>query len=87
MDMVDAICTSLYLEAICPDVSSYAKTMRNIASLLQPGGTLVLMGVLNNELYAVGHEQFYCLSLQMDDVISSMKVSGLAVLQKFHNGR
>jgi hypothetical protein len=41
------------------------------------------MGVLNNQLYAVGHDKFYCLSLQMDDVISSMNV---AVLEKFHNG-
>jgi hypothetical protein len=83
IDMVDAICTSLYLDAACPDVSSYAKAMRNVTLLLKPGGKLVLMGVLNNQLYAVGHDKFYCLSLQMDDVISSMNV---AVLEKFHNG-
>lgn len=86
INMVDAICTSLCLEAACPDVSSYEKAMRNVASLLKPGGKLVLMGVLNNQLYAVGHEQFYCLSLQMDDVISSMNIAGLTVLEQFHDG-
>jgi hypothetical protein len=43
--------------------------MRNVTSLLKPGGKLVLMGVLNNQLYAVGHDKFYSLSLQMDDEV------------------
>ena len=34
----------------------------------------------------MGHDKFYSLSLQMDDVISSMNVAGLTVLEKFHNG-
>jgi hypothetical protein len=32
------------LESACPDVPSYAKALKNVVSLLKPGGTLVLMG-------------------------------------------
>jgi hypothetical protein len=39
--MVDAICTSLCLEAASPDVPSYAKALKNVVSLLKPGGMLI----------------------------------------------
>jgi SAM-dependent methyltransferase len=58
IDMVDAICTSLCLEVVSPDVPSYAKALENVVSLLKPGGMLVLIGVFDNAMYTVGHKVF-----------------------------
>jgi hypothetical protein len=65
--MVDTICTSLCLEAASPDVPSYAKALKNVVSLLKPGGMLVLMGVFDNAMYTVGHKVFKCLVMEKQD--------------------
>ena len=46
--MVDTISTSLCIEAASPDVPSYAKAVKNVVSLLKPGGKLVVMGIFKN---------------------------------------
>ena len=81
--MVDAICTSLCLEAASPDVPSYAKALKNVVSLLKPGGMLVLMGVFNNPVYTVGHKVFKCLVMQKQDVHNAIEAAGLKVLEVY----
>ena len=81
--MVDAICTSLCLEAACPDVPSYAKALKNIVSLLNPGGMLVLMEIFDNTAYTVGHKVFKCLVLQKQDVHNAIEAAGLKVLEVY----
>jgi hypothetical protein len=52
-----------FIKANCfrPDVPSYAKALKNVVSLLKPGGMLVLMGVFDNAMYTVGHKAWYYL--------------------------
>jgi hypothetical protein len=81
--MVDAITTSLCLEVVSPDVPSYAKALKNVVSLLKPGGMLVLMGVFDNAMYTVGHKVFKCLVMQKQDVHNAIEAAGLKVLEVY----
>ena len=81
--MVDAICTSLCIENASPDVPSYAKAVKNVVSLLKPGGMLVLMGVFDNAVYTVGHKVFKCLLMQKQDVHNAIEAAGLKVLEVY----
>ena len=81
--MVDAICTSLCLVSACPDVPSYAKALKNVVSLLKPGGMLVLMEMFNNSVYTVGHKVFKCLEMQKQDAHNAIEAAGLTVLEVY----
>ena len=81
--MVDAITTSLCLESACPDVPSYAKALKNLVSLLKPGGMLVLMGIFNSSLYAVGHKVFKSLEMQKQDVHNAIEAAGLKMFKVY----
>jgi hypothetical protein len=81
--MVDAICTSLCLVSACPDVPSYAKALKNVVSLLKPGGMLVLMEIFNNTMYTVGHKVFKCLVIEKQDVHNAIEAAGLTVLEVY----
>ena len=81
--MVDVICTSLCLEVVSPDVPSYAKALKNVVSLLKPGGMLVLMGVFDNAMYTVGHKVFKCLIMEKQDVYNAIEAAGLKVLEVY----
>jgi D-arabinose 1-dehydrogenase-like Zn-dependent alcohol dehydrogenase len=85
--MVDAITTSLCLESACPDLPSYAKALKNVVSLLKPGGMLVLMGIFNSPMYAIGHKVFKSLEMQKQDVHNAIEAAGLKVLKVYDLGR
>ena len=81
--MVDAICTSLCLESASPDVPSYTKALKNVVSLLKPGGMLVLMEIFDGAVYTVGHKVFKCLVMQKQDVHNAIEAAGLKVLEVY----
>jgi len=81
--MVDAICTSLCLEVASPDVPSYAKALKNVVSLLKPGGMLVLMAIFDSAAYTLGHKLFRCLVMQKQDVHNAIEAAGLKVLEVY----
>jgi len=81
--MVDAITTSLCLESACPDMPLYAKALKNVVSLLKPGGMLVLMGGFNHSEYTIGHKVFKCLSMQKQDFHNAIEAAGLKVLEVY----
>jgi hypothetical protein len=83
--MVDAITTSMCLESACPDVPSYAKALKNVVSLLKPGGTLVLMGGFDHSEYTIGHKVFKCLSMQKQDFHNAIEAAGLKVLEVYND--
>ena len=85
--MVDAITTSLCLESACPDVPSYAKALKNVVSLLKPGGILVLMGMFDSSLYTVGHKVFKSLEMEKQDVHNAIEAAGLKVLKVYDGNR
>lgn len=57
--------------------------MKNVVTLLKPGGKLILIGVLNCPQYTVGSEVFKCLSISRDEVINTVKANGLDIIELF----
>ncbi|XP_063428297.1 indolethylamine N-methyltransferase-like isoform X1 [Mytilus trossulus] len=83
LNQVDVICTSACLESACLDKDAYHNAMKNVISLLKPGGKLILIGVLNCPQYTVGSEIFKCFSISRDEVINTVKANGLDVIELF----
>ena len=67
----------------CPDLPSYAKALKNVVSLLKPGGMLVLMEMFNASVYTVGHKEFKCLVMQKQDAHNAIEAAGLTVLEVY----
>ncbi|XP_066495411.1 nicotinamide N-methyltransferase-like [Tiliqua scincoides] len=72
--------TSLYcLEAACQDLPTYRSALKNICSLVKPGGHLVLMTVLKNNFYMIGQHRFFCLHLDQEMVNSAVREAGFDI--------
>ncbi|XP_059587772.1 nicotinamide N-methyltransferase-like [Alligator mississippiensis] len=69
----DCLVSSLCLEAACKDQSSYRAALRNISSLLKPGGHLVLSGDLGTSFYV----EFDVLSRDDDTMQEICHFSGM----------
>ena len=81
----DVIVTSLCLEGACTTYDQYKQALRNIASLLKPGGKLVLFGVLNSIFYRNGKHYFQDLTLTEDQVKNAVSGADLSINEKFTN--
>ncbi|XP_059587756.1 nicotinamide N-methyltransferase-like [Alligator mississippiensis] len=75
----DCLVSSLCLEAACKDHSSYRAALRNISSLLKPGGHLVLSGDLGTSFYMVGPKKFFCLVLTEEFLRGALSATGFAI--------
>ena len=80
LDGVDAINTSTCLESACSDLQSYKQAMKNVVSLLNRAGHLVLVGVLKCPSYMVGNERFRCLSISKEEIVGAIEEAGLTVV-------
>ena len=65
------------------NVDQYKTAMKNIVSLLKPGGFFIEVVAVECPFYVVGSEKFSCVSLTTDDVLTACKESGVEVLQSF----
>ena len=65
------------------DVAQYTTAMKNVVSLLNPGGYFIESTEIECPFYVVGDETFKCVSLAKDDILMACKVSGVEVLQTF----
>lgn len=81
LEPADCIVTSLCLEAACKDLQIYRQSLRNIASLLRPGGLLVMVGVLGETFYVVGGQRFSCLNLSQATIEEILKELGFSVTE------
>ncbi|XP_006039211.1 nicotinamide N-methyltransferase-like [Alligator sinensis] len=75
----DCLVSSLCLEAASKDQSSYRAALRNISSLLKPGGHLVLSGDLGSSFYMVGPKKFSCLALTEEFLREALNATGFTV--------
>ena len=80
----DAVISSLALESGCYEIITYKQAMKNVVSLLKPGGYLILYTSLNERFYSAG-EMFEVLPLSSDDVKESLCEAGIDVLQIYEN--
>ncbi|XP_063293008.1 nicotinamide N-methyltransferase-like [Pelobates fuscus] len=75
----DGLISTLCLETACKDINSYRSALRNITSLLKPGGHLVLIGVLGDSFYKVGQQTFFCLPLDAQTVRGAVEDAGYTI--------
>ncbi|CAI5795392.1 nicotinamide N-methyltransferase-like [Podarcis lilfordi] len=75
----DCLMSSLCLEGACKDLPTYRSALKNISSLVKPGGHLILGSVLKETYYKVGQQPFSGLYLEWASVEEALKEAGFAV--------
>ncbi|XP_044853166.1 nicotinamide N-methyltransferase-like [Mauremys mutica] len=78
-----ADCLFLYhsLEAICKDLSAYRAGLKNVSSLLKPGGHLLIVTTMKCSHVVVGQHKFPCLFLEKEFLEEAVKEAGYDILQ------
>ncbi|XP_029428896.1 indolethylamine N-methyltransferase-like [Rhinatrema bivittatum] len=79
LPQADCLLTCLCLEAACKDLDVYGKAMKNITTLLKPGGHFLLFLVLQETYYTVGQHRFSCLYLEKEQVEQIVQETGYCV--------
>ncbi|XP_067656366.1 nicotinamide N-methyltransferase-like [Haliotis asinina] len=77
---VDIITSSLCLEAVATDVTSYEECARNMVGMLNPGGHLVIFGCVGGTFYTVGSKRFSSFGMTKDDLQSTWKKVGIEII-------
>ncbi|XP_064646996.1 nicotinamide N-methyltransferase-like isoform X7 [Lineus longissimus] len=84
LEPFDVITSSLWLEAACSDESSFRSAVKQVTSLLKPGGILFLAGVQDQTFYSVGNKRFKAFPLSNEIIESAYAKVGLTNLS-WHN--
>ncbi|MEE6484629.1 hypothetical protein FKM82_013948 [Ascaphus truei] len=75
----DCIMTSLCLEAACKDHDAYRSALKNITSMLKPGGPLIICGILKNHSYRVGETNFSDLYIEKGFLEEALDEAGFSI--------
>jgi hypothetical protein len=81
LPQADCLLSTLCLDAACPDLPTYRTALKNLSSLLKPGGFLVIIDVLKSSYYMVGEQRFSSLSLDQEEVEAAVKEAGYTIEQ------
>ncbi|XP_001511609.1 nicotinamide N-methyltransferase [Ornithorhynchus anatinus] len=81
LPQADCLLSTLCLDAACKDLPSYQAALKHIATLLKPGGYLVLVDALRSSYYMIGQQKFSSLSLDQETVEAAVKGAGFAIQQ------
>ncbi|XP_029428630.1 indolethylamine N-methyltransferase-like [Rhinatrema bivittatum] len=66
LPQADCLLSFLCLQSACMDLESFCSALKNITSLLKPGGYLVTGGVLGSSRYRVGQKEFLAFVLEKE---------------------
>ncbi|XP_028639501.1 nicotinamide N-methyltransferase [Grammomys surdaster] len=77
----DCLLSTLCLDAACPDLPAYRTALRNLGSLLKPGGFLVMVDALKSSYYMIGEQRFSSLSLGWEAVRDAVEEAGYIIEQ------
>lgn len=77
----DCLLSTLCLDAACPDLPAYRAALRNLGSLLKPGGFLVLVDALKSSYYMIGEQRFSSLCLGREAVEAAVREAGYTIEQ------
>uniref|UniRef100_A0A8D2PIB1 Uncharacterized protein n=1 Tax=Zosterops lateralis melanops TaxID=1220523 RepID=A0A8D2PIB1_ZOSLA len=72
----DCIISMLCLEGACKELATFCSALRNISTLLKPGGHLVTVTALEDTYYTSNKQAFSCLCLQKQEVEEAMVAAG-----------
>ncbi|KAL3871342.1 hypothetical protein ACJMK2_039349 [Sinanodonta woodiana] len=76
----DAITCSNCLEVASFTLDDYAKSVRNICTLLKPGGYFVLEGCLEISFYRLGDKLYECYPIKKNDLQDIVQKAGLEII-------
>jgi SAM-dependent methyltransferase len=72
----DVVCSNMCLEAVARDAAEWGHYLRNLATLLRPGGLLTLATVRRCSVYSVGETLFPVACLDEADVRGALCAAG-----------
>ncbi|XP_004689302.1 PREDICTED: nicotinamide N-methyltransferase [Condylura cristata] len=81
LPLADCVLSTLCLDAACPDLPTYHAALRNLSSLLKPGGFLVLVDALKSSYYMIGEQRFSSLSLGQQAIEAAAREAGFTIEQ------
>ncbi|XP_054853298.1 nicotinamide N-methyltransferase-like [Eublepharis macularius] len=76
----DCVLSLLCLESACEDLPTYCSALKNISSLVKPGGHLLLVTSLEATFYMVGQNRFFCLYLEQETVDDAVRGAGFDIV-------
>ncbi|CAJ0940355.1 unnamed protein product [Ranitomeya imitator] len=80
LPQVDCVMSLCCLECACCDLDTYRNVLKNVSSLLKPGGHLIIMEVLNCSTYLSGGKRFSCLVLTEEFMRSAITETGYEIV-------
>ncbi|XP_041363388.1 nicotinamide N-methyltransferase-like [Gigantopelta aegis] len=80
-EALDVIFTSFCIGCAAKSIAEYIQLLKNISSLIKPGGHLLIRGELNASAYTVDNKMFHHLSLSTSDVKDSLCSAKFEVLE------
>ncbi|NWW72344.1 NNMT methyltransferase, partial [Climacteris rufus] len=75
----DCIVSTLCLESASKDLPTFRSALRNISTLVKPGGHLVMLTALEDTYYTFNKQAFSCLCLKKQDVEEAVVAAGFEV--------
>ncbi|XP_006912902.1 nicotinamide N-methyltransferase [Pteropus alecto] len=81
LPLADCLLSTLCLDAACPDLPAYHSALRNLSSLLKPGGYLVIIDALESSYYMIGEQRFSSLCLRQEEVKAAVREAGYTIKQ------
>jgi hypothetical protein len=85
LEPFDVITSCLCLEAASLDETSYRNAIKHVASLLKPGGSLIISGVHGQSFYTVAKDQFASLPTSKELIEGAFSDAGLSNFHWFHD--
>uniref|UniRef100_A0ACB8EZ61 Uncharacterized protein n=2 Tax=Sphaerodactylus townsendi TaxID=933632 RepID=A0ACB8EZ61_9SAUR len=76
----DCVLSVLCLETACKDLPAYNSAVKNIGSLVKPGGHLITIIALEANYYRVGKNRFFCLYLKQETVNDAVRGAGFEIV-------
>ncbi|NXC36299.1 NNMT methyltransferase, partial [Campylorhamphus procurvoides] len=75
----DCIVSTLCLEGACKDLPTFRSALRNIGTLVKPGGHLVMLTTLGDTYYTFNKQVFSCLHVEKHEVEAAVEAAGFEV--------
>ncbi|XP_060106511.1 nicotinamide N-methyltransferase-like [Heteronotia binoei] len=76
----DCVLSLLCLEAACEDLLTYSSAVKNVGSLVKPGGHMILVTAIETTFYMVGQNRFFGLYLEQETVDDAVKGAGFDIV-------
>ncbi|XP_058400482.1 nicotinamide N-methyltransferase [Diceros bicornis minor] len=81
LPLADCLLSTLCLDAACPDLPAFCTALKNLGSLLKPGGFLVIVDALKSSYYMIGEQRFSSLCLGREAVEAAVIEAGYTIKQ------